>query len=977
MYIREVVMDGFKCYSDRTALRNLDRNFTAITGMNGSGKSNIVDAIVFALDLGTSKCMRAASLRELTNIHRKECTVTIVFDNTDKSRSPSGYETSDSVEVSRSLDGEGRSKYRMNGHSCTKATVESFCKSVGISDDFIVMQGHITKMLGMKSLELKGMVEETAGTRNYSIERERSQELLQRKETKLKEAQKHLKKTISPFFDQLKKEKEIYDENRNLERSRKSFVCELREIEKTYGRNEIFLKIDELQKTLEAYHRDSVELKDIEEKFKGAENSGQADIFELQSLICVEKGRIEEINADCHQDILCQRERELLHLKGILEKTSKLNKKELVEREGILSKELLNGFEMDKIAELESTKAQWSRKEAELRLLTQEMPTEEYDQAAMREIEECMRKVREYEERCSYMRSKIIYPVMDGVYGTVDENLDFTDPRYKEAVLTILGGRSKFIICRDDSVASEVLRVSDRRVSCIPLNKISVSEPVQIPHRAINALDAIRFDQRYEKAYRHIFGGFYIFEDKTEAHRCCFECKVMCVTLDGTVYDPKGTLTGGKLLAKHDAIRMSDILRLEEELSVLRSRIPSPEVLARLRSSERMFDRMQSLKTEVESLKVRLDILESLCSSKLDVRKELENVRELLVEAAKEENSRSDVRARFNNVSKEVAELRKSHEESQRVGTESAQRLGELREMLRMSEMREHSRRACTRVVECMDAKKKDLIKSTVRLGSRIARMWEEIKPLMSEVLEHDDEVILNDDADVAGREHFGIDGRVFRVERRLLSSDEKSKIEDRMRFLEEKLATKKALNTMDPSNFELLEKNTVAIQTLEEKIQKLERDKLEIVGSIEKLNTMESRENKRAFDHINGSLKRFLAYFFEGSDIYITPEFEIRVKIGSWKNSLGELSGGQRSLIALCLIFSMLTFKPAPFYIFDEIDAALDLNYTQSIGEIIRSEFGGAQFIVVSLKNNMFDCASKVFKVFIQEHRSRICQIK
>lgn len=48
------------------------------------------------------------------------------------------------------------------------------------------------------------------------------------------------------------------------------------------------------------------------------------------------------------------------------------------------------------------------------------------------------------------------------------------------------------------------------------------------------------------------------------------------------------------------------------------------------------------------------------------------------------------------------------------------------------------------------------------------------------------------------------------------------------------------------------------------------------------------------------------------------------------WKESLTELSGGQRSLVALSLILSLLLFKPAPLYILDEVDAALDLSHTQ-----------------------------------------------
>ena len=81
------------------------------------------------------------------------------------------------------------------------------------------------------------------------------------------------------------------------------------------------------------------------------------------------------------------------------------------------------------------------------------------------------------------------------------------------------------------------------------------------------------------------------------------------------------------------------------------------------------------------------------------------------------------------------------------------------------------------------------------------------------------------------------------------------------------------------------------------------------------------------------------------------------------WKESLTELSGGQRSLLALSLILSLLLFKPAPMYILDEVDAALDLSHTQNIGMMLRTHFSASQFIVVSLKEGMFNNANVIFR--------------
>merc|ERR1712113_1096884 len=89
----------------------------------------------------------------------------------------------------------------------------------------------------------------------------------------------------------------------------------------------------------------------------------------------------------------------------------------------------------------------------------------------------------------------------------------------------------------------------------------------------------------------------------------------------------------------------------------------------------------------------------------------------------------------------------------------------------------------------------------------------------------------------------------------------------------------------------------------------------------------------------------------------------EVNVALGGmWKQSLTELSGGQRSLLALSLILALSQFRPAPIYILDEVDAALDLSHTQNIGQMLKNHFSYSQFIVVSLKEGMFNNANVLF---------------
>ena len=85
------------------------------------------------------------------------------------------------------------------------------------------------------------------------------------------------------------------------------------------------------------------------------------------------------------------------------------------------------------------------------------------------------------------------------------------------------------------------------------------------------------------------------------------------------------------------------------------------------------------------------------------------------------------------------------------------------------------------------------------------------------------------------------------------------------------------------------------------------------------------------------------------------------------------DLSGMQRSLLALSLVLALLKYKPAPMYILDEIDAALDLSHTQNIGTMIKQHFPEAQFIVVSLKDGMLQNANVLFRTRFIDGCSRV----
>ncbi|KAJ1501355.1 Structural maintenance of chromosomes protein 2 [Coelomomyces lativittatus] len=108
MYIKEIVLEGFKSYAARTIISGWDPQFNAITGLNGSGKSNILDAICFVLGITSLHHVRATNLQDLVykrgQAGIQKASVSIIFDNSNKEVSPVGYGHVSEIVVTRQVN---------------------------------------------------------------------------------------------------------------------------------------------------------------------------------------------------------------------------------------------------------------------------------------------------------------------------------------------------------------------------------------------------------------------------------------------------------------------------------------------------------------------------------------------------------------------------------------------------------------------------------------------------------------------------------------------------------------------------------------------------------------------------------------------------------------------------------------------------------------------------------------------------------
>lgn len=135
--------------------------------------------------------------------------------------------------------------------------------------------------------------------------------------------------------------------------------------------------------------------------------------------------------------------------------------------------------------------------------------------------------------------------------------------------------------------------------------------------------------------------------------------------------------------------------------------------------------------------------------------------------------------------------------------------------------------------------------------------------------------------------------------------------------------------------------------------------------------------EFKEGFNIITRKLREMYQMITQGGDAELElvdsmdpftegVSFSVRPPKKTWKN-ISNLSGGEKTLSSLALVFALHYYKPSPLYFMDEIDAALDFKNVSIVANYIRERTRNAQFIIISLRTNMFElshCLTGIYKV-------------
>ncbi|KZC13859.1 PREDICTED: structural maintenance of chromosomes protein 2 [Dufourea novaeangliae] len=1157
MHIKCMVLEGFKSYGKRIEINGFDTQFNAITGFNGTGKSNILDAICFVLGISNLGQVRAASLQDLVyksgQAGIKKASVTITFDNRDRNSSPMGYEHHEEITVTRQVVIGGKNKYLINGSNVPNKRVQDMFCSVQLNVNnphFLIMQGRITKVLNMKPLEILSMIEEAAGTRMYENKKEAALKTIEKKDSKLKEINDILKEEIGPRLAKLKEEKMQYVEFQRIERELEHCkrICLAWKYVKAINENQkaeenVQAVKDKINEKTETITNGEKELENIDIEYdeivkqRDAEAGGQLQSLQTD-LKNVEKKQyklsaevnsskenikaaikgIEQLKTNIKDDenVCTSKQLEYAKVEGLFKQLKEMDEQDsnavLVAQEkyqkimsGLLESQDGENATLEQqliTAKQTATEAQTQRKQCEMTLnhnkeqlkikkkdlkntgdeykkYTKDLENKEKDvknfenelkklnyedgtieqlkqqrHVLKNEIRALDEKVDHFESRYPQIRFEYQKPEANfntnSVKGVVCKLVTVKDNRAAYALDIAAGGKLYNVIVDTEKTSKQLLQRGQlqQRVTIIPLNKVNgramdnqmihLAQKIGGVENVHLALSLIDFPEETRSAMTWIFGQIFVCKDIETAKKIAFHDNIRkkCVTLEGDVVDPAGTLSGGAPSKSGSVLlKLEELKAIQNELNIKQQTLQKIE--ATLASLAKVAERYMSLKQKLDlqnyeiglmkqkleqtvyyKMKEEIDELEKSIEELLQkmataeenekvntkraeelehLLKDSTNIREKQLKDAKQElenlkkkaeTSRKEWQKReqkAKTLELEIKELQKSIDTGKEQLLTSEKKLNSQQEETNKLEEELSETQANVKQLQCEVKKQNDIInKQDVHMRKLLARKEDIIKQnkdaeLDIKKLNHEinsikkcatdckqkvSELLRKYDWIEQDKIYFGKAGGIYDFE--VNKPDEMEAKVHRLQTLREKLS--RSINTRAIS---LFDKEEEQYHEMMKKKKIVENDKRKILETIKHLDEKKKETLLKAWEQVNKDFGSIFSSLLPGADAKLQPPenqtvtegLEVKIAFsGIWKESLGELSGGQRSLVALSLILAMLLFKPAPLYILDEVDAALDLSHTENIGIMLKRHFKHSQFIVVSLKDGMFNNANVIY---------------
>uniref|UniRef100_A0A0D3F0B5 SMC hinge domain-containing protein n=1 Tax=Oryza barthii TaxID=65489 RepID=A0A0D3F0B5_9ORYZ len=1093
MYIKKVVIEGFKSYREEISTEPFSPKVNVVVGANGSGKSNFFHAIRFVLSDMFQNLRsedRGALLHEGAGHSVVSAFVEIVFDNSDN-RIPVDK---DEVRLRRTVASK-KDEYYLDGKHVSKTEVMNLLESAGFSRSnpyYVVQQGKIASLTLMKDSERLDLLKEIGG--ETSCEWTFIHALLTANKRKQIDQVVHY---LEERLRELDEEKEELKKYQQLDKQRRSLEYTILDHELNEARNELASMDDNRRKISERMSHADNEVVDVREKVKTfdkeikystkgindtkAQKEGvekkrtealkvvaqiELDLRDIKDRILNEKRAKDEAAKDL-QSVRMESEKS----KSELAEISKVHQAKLKEEEEI-SKSIMDREKRLSILYQKQGRAtqfankaardKWLQKEIDdlERVLLSNRKQEGLLQEEIQKLKDEINNLNSYiesrksessklesalakkhndyndlrkqrdelqEERKSFWKeeadvtaeidrlkddlvkaqksldhatpgdirrglnsvSRIIRDHgITGVFGPVLELVD-CEEKFFTAVEVTAGNSLFHVVVENDDISTRIIQVLTRekggRVTFIPLNRVKVPD-VSCPQSPdfVPLLKKLKYRADHRRAFEQVFGRTVICRDLETATKVARGNGLDCITLD----DKKITdlVTKQQQMDAERDHAKSELEQFKVDIASAMKQMASLDKA--LGKKEKSLDNIRNQIEQIQSGiamkndEMGTELIDQLTSEERDLLSRLNpEITELKEKFLLCKNSRIEIETRKEELETNLStNLMRRQKELEAIISSADSKTLPLE-----AESKEQELKSSKRSLDELTA----MLKANVDAINNFTRKMEELKR------QRDDLKALE-----ANLEQTVQDGAKDLEQLMSSRSMHLAKQEECMKKIRD-------LGSLPADAFETYKrKNKKQLQKMlydcNEQLQQFSHVNKKALDQY--VNFTEQREQlqrRRAeLDAVQGGHGHLVMMRKKDGDAddddndedgprepdpegRIEKYIGVKVKVSftgkGETQSMKQLSGGQKTVVALTLIFAIQRCDPAPFYLFDEIDAALDPQYRTAVGtnapDMIRrlADMADTQFIATTFRPEIAKVADKIYGV---THKNRVSYI-
>ena len=625
----------------------------------------------------------------------------------------------------------------------------------------------------------------------------------------------------------------------------------------------------------------------------------------------------------------------------------------------------------------------------------------------------------------------------NGIYGTVADLIQF-DASLSRAVEAAGGGRLLYVVV---DKADRAIKIIERlkkerigRVTFIPLDSIRSNEPKSIAGFE-SIITKIKFNPEVRKAMEYVFGDTVLIKSHEDAKAIGIgKCRM--VTTDGEIYEIAGTIAGGfvesGILAQNQLKKLEDafatakkekeeltarlysIREEEAELRARKSRIETEIKMLENEAKQRMEEEAQTrnkreqLQREAEEMEKKTREYESQIAS---IEKRIAELSEksiaIIANLEKAEKEEAEKNEEANRKAKEIVE---------KVSGLRATIEGKKKEQQMISESFEQKNARAKEIREEIEKLEKEIKESIAEAEKSTKQLREEeekmrtkgkqIEELFERIREYEQKLqALGEKNEILRRDMAAVEKELAQLEVKKATTktrlgDLETEIqkyanvkifenETKQKLSEMVEEAERVLNeigaNVNLAAIEAYAKKEAEISEVKKKIDQLNEERNAIMKMMDEIEERKKEVFFEAFNKINDNFKKMFSYVNIGQGYLLLDKpnepFEsglyIKIRHGNHEYPLDSLSGGEITLISLMFIFALQFFKPAPFYVLDEIDAALDKENSKRMVELIKQMSKDSQFIVVSHNDTVIANSDVVYGVTKSGNASKVVAVK